>query len=119
MQAFKDKIIEILDAHPVNIINAVDPVIMKVLTDCEDSAELLRRSIFDMWIFIDGLGSDATRQSSIPKIMTHIGFCCTNVLQQKSEMFIKELASAPFDDKLTVSFFLFIVILHAIFMYKF
>ena len=108
MQSFQDKVIEIIDAHPANLINAVDPVIMKILINCDDSAERFRRSVFDMWIFIDGLGSDATHQSSVPKIMAHIGFCCTKVLRQKSELFIEELAAAPSDDKLTVSFLHFV-----------
>ena len=103
MQYFQNKIIEIIDSHPVNLINAVDPIIITVLTKCNGSAEFLRQRIFVMWILVDALRIDPTLRSSVNKIMEHIGFCCTKVLQQKDEKFLKELAAARLNDKITVS----------------
>ena len=109
MQRFQDRIIEIIDDHPLNLIVALDPIIMEKLIKTECTAHILRQRVFVMWVLVDGLRTDPTLRSSVNKIMEHIGFCCTKVLQQKDEKFLKELAAARLNDKLTVSFLLLIM----------
>uniref|UniRef100_A0A914PWD6 Uncharacterized protein n=1 Tax=Panagrolaimus davidi TaxID=227884 RepID=A0A914PWD6_9BILA len=95
-ERFKEQLIKLIDAHPIDIINKVRPLTAHFFPKANTSPSSLRQRALIMILKVYELNKESPYRSFVNTILEEILFCVSSFLESQNEEYLKTLSTVEF-----------------------